>query len=195
MVSDSIKKENLSNIYGMLNRILWQLEASEHYNYVPRTKEDGWDFFELEISAVERVAQRVFLWEPDILSRLMQIIKEVRLFVRSFSVPGVAERWKEINPKLNYFDAVYDLIEEAPEMYLKIERGEFKVKEELGGATVKFNFHPTAKDLLEQKEYFELIEKENEEQNNRFSEDRIFQNEIVRTLELVMKHDFPELCA
>lgn len=195
MVLDIVKKEKLRKIYGLLNRIVWQLEESEHYNYIPGTKEDGWDFFEMELSAVERAAQREFLGEPSILKRLEQIIQEVRLFVKSYSVPGVAERWRGINPKLNYFDAVYDFIKEDPELYLSIERGEVRAREELGGMLIHFSCCPTAKDLLEQKKYFETIEKENQEQNNRFSESRVFQNEVARTLEMVMQHDFPELCA
>lgn len=195
MVLDIAKKEKVKKIYGLLNRIIWQLEESEHYNYIPGTKEDGWDFFDMELSAVERAAQREFLGEPSILNRLEQIIKEVRFFVRSFSTPGVVERWREINPTINYFDAAYDFIREDPELYLRIERGEVRAKEELGGMLIHFSCHPTAKDLLEQKKYFETIERENQEQNNRFSESRIFQNEVVKTLGMVMQHDFPELCA
>lgn len=44
MVLDIAKKEKVKKIYGLLNRIIWQLEESEHYNYIPGTKEDGWDF-------------------------------------------------------------------------------------------------------------------------------------------------------
>lgn len=127
--------------------------------------------------------------DADTLGKLERIIGEVRWFVKNFETPGVAERWLEINPKLNYFDPVYDVIEEDSDLYLEIENGQWKMWE----TTIHFGCHPTVKDLLERKAYFDAIKKENEEQNNQFSEERIFQNEVVRTLGMVMAHDFPEL--
>lgn len=199
MMVESRKLEQVRGIYGMLNHILWQCERSEHYNYTPwskgedrelfERKEDGWEFFESELSEVEEAAQYAFVWDTDTLDKLERIIGEVRRFVKSFETPGVAKRWLEINPKLNYFDPVYDVIEEDPDTYLKVENGQFGN----GETTIHFGCHPTVKDLLERKAYFDAIKKENEEQNNQFSEERIFQNEVVRTLGMVMAHDFPEL--
>lgn len=191
MVHSGTRRERVQAIYGMLNDILWQMESSEHYNYVPGTKEDGWEHFEGELSKVEAAVQREFLGETDLRQRLDRIVKEVRYFVKNFEVPGVSDRWLEIDPALKYFDGVFDVLENEPEAYLQIERW---VEGAAPGQIVPhFSFQPTARDVLEHKAYFEAVRAENKALNNRFSEDRIFQNEVVRALELVMVHDFPEL--
>lgn len=191
MVHSGTQRERVRDIYGMLNGILWELEGSEHYNYIPGTKEDGWNHFEEKLSMVEAAIQRNFLGETDVRRRLDRIVKEVRRFVKSFEVPGVSDRWLEIDPALKYFDGVFDVVEDDPEMYLRIER---RVDEAAPGECVPhFAFRPTARELLERRAYFETVRAENERLNNRFSKDRIFQNELVRALELVLIHDFPEL--
>lgn len=191
MVHNSTQRERVRTVYGMLNDILWQLESSDHYNYIPGTKEDGWDHFEGELSRVEAAIQRDFLGETDVRQRLDRIVKELRRFVKSFEVPGVSDRWLEIDPALKYFDGVFDVVEDEPELYLQVAR---RADEAAPGERVlHFAFQPTAREVLERKAYFEAVQAENEKLNNRFSEDRIFQNEVVRALELVMLHDFPEL--
>lgn len=191
MVHSGTQREQVRAIYGMMNDILWQLERSEHYNYIPGTKEDGWDHFEGELSAVEAAIQREFLGETGVRRRLDRIAREMRQFVKSFEVPGVSGRWLEIDPALKYFDIVFEVAEDSPETYLQMEQ---RVKEAAPGKIVPhFSFQPTVCDVLKRKAYFEAVQAENEELNNRFSEDRIFQNEVVRALELVMLHDFPEL--
>lgn len=191
MVHSGTRRERVQAIYGMLNDILWQTESSEHYNYVPGTKEDGWEHFEGELSKVEAAIQREFLGETDLRQRLDRIVKEVRYFVKNFEVPGVSDRWLEIDPALKYFDGVFDVLENEPEAYLQIER--WAEGAAPGQIVPHFSFQPTARDVLERKAYFEAVRAENKALNNRFSEDRIFQNEVVRALELVMVHDFPEL--
>lgn len=191
MVHSGTRRERVREVYGMLNDILWQVESSDHYNYMPGTKEDGWNYFEGELSKVEAAIQREFLGETDLRQRLDRIVKEVRYFVKSFEVPGVSDRWLEIDPALRYFDGVFEVIEDEPEAYLQIER--WAEGAAPGQIVPHFSFQPTARDILERKAYFEAVQAENEKLNKRFSEDRIFQNEVVRALELVVLHDFPEL--
>lgn len=191
MVQAGTQRERVRVIYGMLNDILWQMESSQHYNYIPGTEEDGWDYFEDALSKVEAAVQREFLGETKLRRRLDRIVKEVRRFVKCFETPGVSERWLEIDPALRYFDAVFDVVEDEPEAYLLVER---RVEQAAPGEVVpRFAFQPTVREVLERRTYFEAVQAENEELNNRFSEERIFQNEVVRALELVMVHDFPEL--
>ena len=175
MVPGITQRERVRTIYGMLNDLLWQLESSRHYNYIPGTEEDGWDYFEGELSKVEAAVQRDFLGEAEPRRRLDRIVREVRLFVKRFETPGVSDRW----------------LENEPEAYLMVER---RIEQAAPGEVVpRFAFRPTVRELLERKAYFEAVQAENKAMNNRFSEERIFQNEMVRALELVMVHDFPEL--
>jgi hypothetical protein len=69
------------------------------------------------------------------------------------------------------------------ETYLEMQRG-------LAG--VKLSLYPDEKLIAERKEYFEEIHRKNEENNLRYSEERIFQNEMLNTLKLVFENDFEE---
>lgn len=44
--------------------------------------------------------------------------------------------------------------------------------------------------MTDQEKYFSEIQKKNEDGNLRYSEERIFQNELLRTLALVFEEDF-----
>lgn len=190
MNTDTLR-ERVRTVYGMLNHILWQIESSDHYNYIPNTRTSGWDYFEAELSQVEETIQRLFLGEDSVQDRLLRILAEVRRFVKSFEVPGAEERWLEIDPNLRHFDVVYDVIQREPKAYLDIERRAERAAP--GEVVPHFAFTPTARDLRARQVYFKAIHDENDRLNNRFSEDRVFQNEMVRALALVMRHDFPEL--
>ena len=48
----------------------------------------------------------------EVEEKLERVIRETEIFIRSFSVPGVVRRWREINSRINYFDCAFKLTEE-----------------------------------------------------------------------------------
>lgn len=54
--------------------------------------------------------------------KLHQLADEVEYLVCACEIPGVAERWYQVNPKLRYFDCVFQFVEEKSELYLKIQQ-------------------------------------------------------------------------
>jgi hypothetical protein len=62
-------------------------------------------------------------------------------------------------------------------------------------AGVKLSLYPDEKLIAERKKYFEEIHRKNEENNLRYSQERIFQNEMINTLKLVFENDFAEYLA
>lgn len=90
---------------------------------------------------------------------------------------------KRINPKILYFDCAFDLMEECPESYKEISRGL---------TDMKFVCYPDKELIENRKKYFAEINQKNEESNLKYSETRIFQNELLNTLTLVFQNDFKE---
>lgn len=178
------RKEKIKNIYAKLNRLIHQIVSSDHFNFIPGSTEDAWNYYEKEIFYIQEDVYNKFIGEEDIIRRLNRIIKEEEIFIKSYSEPGVDERWKLINPNINYFDVVYDVMKNHPELYQHIKSGD---------SAIKFNFYPSEAEVINREKYFKNIKNEDIDNNLRYSETQIFQNEVVMTLKMVIEHDFPEL--
>ena len=57
---------------------------------------------------------------------------------------------------------------------------------------MKFACYPDKELIVNRKKYFAEINQKNEESNLKYSEIRIFQNELLNTLTLVFQNDFKE---
>ncbi len=77
----------------------WELEGAEEY-FAGRLR----DIHRAALSAEDRGA-RLFLEGA---------IGEVEAFVRSYELPGVPDRWLRLNPRLGFFDPVFELAESQP---------------------------------------------------------------------------------
>ena len=60
----------------------------------------------------------------------------------------------------------------------------------MGLCDAKLACYPDEKQMTDQEKYFSEIQKKNEDGNLGYSEERIFQNELLRTLALVFEEDF-----
>lgn len=190
-----MKKKEIRNGIKTVYRQLWSLlslyETSKHFNEIPlkerqtaNSDEDVWDFVGRKLSAVREEASVLFLGEPEIAKRLNRIIDETEYFTRQYTVPGVADRWKEVNPQLFYFECVFDFIEDDPGLYLKVSQGSYD--------EIHFDFHPDAEMIAARKVYFSEIKEKNEKGNLRYSGDKIFQNELLHTMKLLFEKEFKE---
>ena len=108
------------------------------------------------------------------LNRLLRLIDETELFVKSYSVPGVCLRWREINPRLNYYDPVFDMVEElSPEAWRRL--------------WYMFGYRPTKWDLQMRQRYFSGLESDWDSGARAH-----FQKELLDTLEKLFHNDFFE---
>lgn len=107
----------ITTVFKKLYDILAYYESSRGFNCIPGTdNSDGaWSYFESEIDKAKNALMEKFIVkqgsEADY-QKLKKIINETEIFVKSYSVPGVVKRWREINPQINYFHCVFDILEE-----------------------------------------------------------------------------------
>jgi hypothetical protein len=150
-------------------------EETECYNVVPGKKSaDIWKIKEKKLIAIHGLVESLLLGEKEVPAKLHAIIDETEYFVKGYEIPGTVTRWKRINPKLLYFDAA------------------FYVMDEPGLSAGKLSLYPDEKLIAERKKYFEEIHRKNEENDLRYSQERIFLNELLNTLKLVFENDFAE---
>lgn len=175
---------DVKKIYSKMNEIASQIMISDHYNFIPGTKEDGKEYFEEKIYNIGKEIDNKFLGQITISEKLYKILGELETFVKSYSIPGVVERWRILNPYINNFDVVYDLIKDEPDLYNSIKNHEY---------SIHFSFYPTLEDIQKKEIYFKKIDEEDRKNNHQYGYSRIFQNEVINTLKTVMLNDFPEL--
>ena len=194
-----MEKENnrcsaqIKEIYRMLYEILYEIDESCNYNFVPGKETESIDafaYYEKRIDAVRNLANTKFLDKRQIRQQLIQIIDETEVFVKSYSIPGVVTRWKELNKRIKYFDAVYDICAENYKLYKAVCNREVAIDNLI---LLKFDFLPTERDFEERAKYFANIVQKVDDDNLQYSYEKVFRNELLVTLEKVFEHDFPDL--
>ena len=177
----------------MLYDVLSEIDESCNYNFVPGMENDkanAFSYYEKRIDVIRNFVSTRFLDKRDVREKLVRIIGETERFVKSYSIPGVVQRWKNINKKITYFDVVYDICTENYKLYLAICNKEIEFENR---TLFMFDFLPTEKDFEERTEYFSRIVKEVDDGNLQYTYEKLFRNELLATLEKVFEHDFPEI--
>jgi len=178
-------RKNLKEIYALFNALIGELEESENYCYIPRTVECGWEFYDKRLRKIREKIDQHFLWGDEIRTKLYLIADEVEHLVKRFEVPGVVERWLQVNPCLKFYDAAYTVLERyihepgygTPGVYY---------------LPFECSFYPTLEDFEAREAYFAELEKKNSEHNLKHSEDRWLQDELQKTLRLLFEKEFME---
>ena len=186
-------KEAIKSVYGQLWDLLSLYVETDRYNKVPagEPEEDIWDYMGKKIAEIRKNVSVLFIGEEKLSKKLKWIIDETEYFVRRYEMPGVVERWKQINPNLTYFDCVFDMMEELPVFYMFencLMRGGVRLP-------VCFNCYPGAELAARRKAYFKEMEEKSKRANLQYSEEIIFQNELLHTLELLFEMVFREFAA
>lgn len=166
--------EGANAIYRKLNQILYLLELSCYFYYIPNTKEDGEAYFSQMMLDIRKDVDDAFGNMPQIRKKMYELIDEVDSILNTCEVPGVTDKWIEINPHLKYFDCIYEIIAEEPFMLDRIKYGDLK------NISYKFKFFPSITEVTEREKYFE----EKRKMYPTRSKDRLYQDELIETLNM-----------
>jgi len=190
-----MKKKEIKNAVKTVYQELWDLLSldveTEHFFKLPKGAEsvenseedEGWNFAYGKIKEIRDQVIALFPDEWEIIRRLLLIVEETKCFIRNCEVPGVVTRWKQINPRLVYFDCAFEVMETCPEAYLEMRRGL---------TDVRLSCYPD-KELVEKRNaYFADAKARSERNGKEYSEEQAFQKEILHTLTLLFERDFQE---
>lgn len=178
-------RASIQTVYRMLWEILALYEKTDSYNSVPEGEKevDVWDYMREKLVKVRKIIAMLFHRHEEIQHTLYRIVDETEEFVRKYERPGVAMRWKKINQNMLFFDAAFDIMESCPEIYREMR---------LGLSYVRLACYPDEELIAARKKYFEELDRRMEEDHVQYSDDRIFQDEVLRTLTLVFQHDLKD---
>lgn len=178
-----MKKEKLLEVYSMLSDVIGELEESSGFTYIPDTQEDAWKYYDQRLRKIRGEIDRLFLWDKEIRNKLYLLVEETEYLIKSCSIPGAPKRWLDTNPCLNFYDAVYEVVEE----YIHAKRygtsGVYYMP-------IKCSFYPTAEDCEARREYFNNLQRKNNAYNLQYSEERWLQDELQRTLRMLFEEEF-----
>lgn len=189
---NGVNISQIKEVYKVLYDVLYEIDKSCNYNFVPgidKDSADAFSYYEKRMDAIRCVVNTRFLDKREIREKLIRIIDETEYFVKSYSIPGVVKRWKEINKRITYFDVVYDICTENYKLYEAVCNRKIGIEKVL----FLFDFLPTEKDFEERNKYFSQITKKVDDGNLQYSYEKVFRNELLQTLEKVFEHDFPEI--
>ncbi len=175
--------ENLKNIYKMLNDILYEYEETKGFAVVDESKGDCRDYYDKRLQNIKKEVDCSFWYCKEVRKKLYGIINDVMYIIGCCEIPGVPERWHRINPNLNYFDGVYDVIDEDFDAFKKIRDGEM---------CFTFKFIPTLEDYIERKKYFKEKYRKYNDCNFNVTIDRLYQDELVATLSVLSAMEFSQ---
>lgn len=178
---------DINYIYGLMNKLLCELEESEFYSYKPGTDEDGVEFYNMRLQNIRNEIDSRFCSKKDIRDKLYRLVEEEEELIKSYTQPGAPDRWMKANPRLRFYDCVFDFIEECPELYEQIRRGE--VVTGIGEA-MSFNFYPTEEECEARRRYFAELAEKSAKQNSGYSFERLYQNELVDTFRIIFEAEF-----
>lgn len=190
-----MKKREISKVikkvYQELRALLSLLEETEFFNKVPKGEkmavnsngDDAVRYVERKVAEIRKSVEPLFPEEEEIGRKLDQIIDETEHFTKQYEMPGVVTRWKQINPKLIYFDCAFEIMEECPETYADVRKGLTEIH---------LSCYPDS-ELADQRDaYFARAKEQYKRKNIECSEDRIFQDELLNTLTLLFEDAFQE---
>lgn len=163
----------IQEVFAMIWEFFSLYQITSGFNFHPDTGklEGAEEYFSERFSGICNRAQTLFLGRSHLpaFQRLDRILQETEVFLKSYEIPGVVPRWREINRRIEYFDFKYDLVEDHPENYQQLQKEGF-VSE-----------RPTKLDLTMRKLYFTCRD---------LSEEELFEEELLDTLIKVFRNDF-----
>lgn len=184
MMKDKEIRKGIKKVYRKLRNLLSLYVETGCYNKLSnreQSEEDIKDFMDGKIKEIRGQMNILFSENHEIREKLEQVISETEYFIKQYERPGVVVRWKQMNPKLLYFECAFELMETCPKQYLQMRRGVTEVH---------LACYPDDELLMERNDYFNRIKEKCKQAGVEYSEDEVFQAELLHTLALVFVEDF-----
>ncbi len=115
---------------------------------------------------------------PYTADALNQILDEMQEMVMSWDFPNVCDRWINENPKIKFYDCVFDIRRNEPECFEMIANST---------GFVHFRFIPTPDEIQQEAQYKE--EMSNLRQQNNETEEEQYQREVIVAVQNIFKQD------
>lgn len=178
------------NILDILIDILSLVDETYYYNFLPNsvsTDIDPWVYWD---NCFDNLRKKVWVqYSPASDEALIYIhlIEEVQCFVRSYSpqLPKQLERWIEAYPKIQYYNAAYDLMSENMNLYNDIRLGKYP--------SISLSIYPTIEEFEKRNQYLSDLKLEYSAINAQYTDLKIFSIELIKAFSAIAHQDLKNL--
>lgn len=166
----------IQTIQASIIAILYEYASTHCFVNNKKTVEDADMFFHYRhrIDAIEMNILQIHGHE-NIVRKLFDITTAVKQFICSCEIPGVPERWYEVNPVLKFYSA---------DFYLCIRR---VTAFRMAVKNRRIRHIPTEEEKEECKKYFKELAHDNSIHNYKYNIDDYYQRELVKTVYLLFE--------
>lgn len=176
ILENKIKVLDIQEIIRFLMlELLSMTEQSYHYNISPNN-EDAFIYYDRKVEEIENLIYSNKNLSKEDSNFYISLLGDINKYIKSYEIPGVSKKWREINPNLNYYDVAYDIMNDDPALYRKIVNKEMKVN---------LSIYPTNYDNEMRSYYFNDLEHDSKINKWNKSYTRFFQDELKKTLQLL----------
>lgn len=124
--------------------------------------------------------------DPKRVDAINRILDETEMMVEECEIPNVCDRWLEANPRLKFYDCVFEFHRQDPELYQQIANGEVRM-EIFYNKPIRFRFIPTEEKFkAEEKYHAEMLARQ---KNNNETEEEQYQREVITAVEILLEQD------
>lgn len=171
----------IKDVLEPLLHIVSMYKYSDYYNKPIHDNMDPWDYYQRSFLNIYNALNKNLYIKQDTYLKVLRIIQEIHTFVCSFSgADGLAERYFELCPFLNYYRVPYGLHAESVSAYkLAAEKG-------------LLPFVPSKQAFRRMRKYFLNKQKQNDLYNFGYDEDDFFIQDLTYAIRLMFLHDLSE---
>lgn len=182
----TVKDKRSSNVKELSEKILkplldivYQYKSSQAYNYLPRTKGDGWAYYEDKFKEIYATLDSMTDLDEETYEKTKNIILEIHSFASQCCyAEGLPERYFRLNPALRYYIVAYGILKDCSMKTFAecIVNGRFK-------------YIPTYEEIQRRETYFAEKEIESKELNLQYDEDDYFMEDVAKALRTAFRRD------
>lgn len=182
----TVKDKRSSNVKGLSEKILkplleivYQYKSSQAYNYLPRTKEEGWEYYEGKFKEIYANLDSMVELDEETYEKARNLIVEIHSFASQCCyVDALPKRYLRFNPNLRYYIPAYEILENSSmECFAKcVAEGRLK-------------HVPTYEEIKRRDMYFAEKEFESKELNLQYDEEDYFMEDVAKALRTAFRRD------
>lgn len=174
---------DIKEIYELLYKVLSFYDSTDCFNLSPTGKDlKDYDLHLKMIDEAEMRTNSIFLFKPEIRTKLLEIIEDVRAFVCRYEIPGIPKHWFDYNKNLKFYHPAFQI--------KQLE----KVLDPVNLARLKkrLNYYPSDLEYIQYLNYFSDLDQQNQDKNLKYSYNKWYQIELLKTLTTLFKESFKE---
>mgnify|MGYP000012357313 FL=1 len=172
-------RAEIKQIYGHLRGLLAEYMETHWYHQAPEgaAESDGLAYAARRLEEIRAEAAPLARCS-EVAERIEQLLVETEIFLFRDEWPGVVPRWREVNPSIDFFDFASDLLE----LFVRFGKS----------GSVDPDDPVDLRRRQRRQDYFAAVQQRFAREGRAYSDDAAFQDELLRTLDLVFRADFGE---